>query len=70
MEPIKRDDVFDREDFLYQIKWDGVRVLAGVADSKASLINKGVTFEPSSFPNYKVSPNLLLPIALYWMEKS
>lgn len=59
MEPIKRDDVFDREDFLYQIKWDGVRVLAGVADSKASLINKRGNLRTVQFPELQSLPELI-----------
>ncbi|MDD3852835.1 MAG: non-homologous end-joining DNA ligase [Syntrophomonadaceae bacterium] len=59
MEPIKRDDVFDREDFLYQIKWDGVRILAGMADSTVSLINKRGNSRTVQFPELQTLPGLV-----------
>ncbi|MGI5878986.1 MAG: non-homologous end-joining DNA ligase [Syntrophomonadaceae bacterium] len=59
MEPVKRDDVFDREDFLYQIKWDGVRILAGMDNSKVSLINKRGNFRTVQFPELQSLPELV-----------
>jgi len=40
MEPVSCDQVFDRDDYLYQVKWDGVRMLAFVEAGQVTLINK------------------------------
>lgn len=40
MEPISCLEVFDRDDYLYQVKWDGVRMLAFLEAGKVTLINK------------------------------
>lgn len=40
MEPVSCDEVFDRDDYLYQVKWDGVRMLAFVEAGQVTLINK------------------------------
>lgn len=56
MEPIKRDEVWDSEDFIYQVKWDGVRILAGIADQKVSLINKRGNERTRQFPELQSLP--------------
>jgi len=40
MEPVSCDQVFERQDYLYQVKWDGVRMLAFIQDGQVTLINK------------------------------
>lgn len=40
MEPVSCDQVFDRDDYLYQVKWDGVRMLAYIEAGRVTLINK------------------------------
>ena len=40
MEPVAYDQVFDDDAFLYQVKWDGVRMLAFLAGTQVTLINK------------------------------
>jgi len=40
MEPVSCERVFEREEYLYQVKWDGVRMLAFVQDGRVTLINK------------------------------
>ncbi len=59
MEPIKRDEVLDRDDFLYQVKWDGVRILAGITDEKVSLINKRGNERTGQFPELQSLPRLI-----------
>ena len=59
MEPIKREDVFDSDDFIYQLKWDGVRILAGMAGDKVYLLNKKGNERSKQFPELQRLPVLL-----------
>lgn len=36
------DDAFDREDWIYEIKWDGYRAVAFVKDGKAKLVSRNL----------------------------
>ncbi|MFC4078041.1 non-homologous end-joining DNA ligase [Salinithrix halophila] len=40
MEPVSREDVFPSDEWLYQVKWDGVRMLAYLDDGHVRLINR------------------------------
>lgn len=40
MEPILHPDAFDDDDYIYQLKWDGVRMLAFFENEEVFLINK------------------------------
>ena len=59
MEPIKRDEVWDSDDFLYQVKWDGVRILAGIAEGKVALINKRGHERTKQFPELQSLPGII-----------
>ncbi len=59
MEPVKRDEVWDSNDFLYQVKWDGVRILAGIANQKVFLINKRGNERTRQFPELQSLPGLI-----------
>jgi len=59
MEPVKRDAVEDREDFLYQVKWDGVRMLAGVSGKSVSLLNKRGHVRTRQYPELQSLPELI-----------
>ncbi len=50
MDPIIREDIFDREDFLYQVKWDGVRVLAAISGKSVYLSNKRGNNRTEQYP--------------------
>lgn len=59
MEPVKREEVSDSEDFLYQVKWDGVRMLAGVSGENVTLLNKRGHFRTIQYPELQTLPNLI-----------
>lgn len=40
MQPVPRDEPFDDPDWLYQIKWDGVRILAYLEDGDVQYVNR------------------------------
>ncbi len=59
MEPIIRNEVWENDDFLYQIKWDGVRILAGISGAKVSLINKKGHERTGQYPELQSLPALI-----------
>lgn len=59
MEPIIREQVFDREDFIYQLKWDGVRMLTYSGKSRVELINKRLKKRTAQYPELQVLSSLL-----------
>jgi bifunctional non-homologous end joining protein LigD len=50
MEPIITPEPFDSVEFIYQVKWDGVRILAAINDTKVSLINKHMRDKTEQYP--------------------
>lgn len=59
MEPIKQDQVEDSAEFLYQVKWDGTRILTGMAGQKVFLINKRGNERTRQFPELQSLPKLI-----------
>lgn len=59
MEPIMREQVFDSEDFIYQLKWDGVRMLAYSGKNQVELINKRLNNRTAQYPELQVLSSLL-----------
>jgi len=59
MEPIIRNEVWENDDFLYQVKWDGVRILAGISGAKVSLINKKGHERTGQYPELQSLPALI-----------
>jgi bifunctional non-homologous end joining protein LigD len=59
MEPIIREQVFDSEDFIYQLKWDGVRMLAYSGQSQVELINKRLNNRTAQYPELQALTSLL-----------
>ena len=49
MEPVLCPEAFDSEEFLFQVKWDGIRILA-VVDNKTRLINKHMRDKTAQYP--------------------
>lgn len=49
MEPV-RSDMFESSDFLYQVKWDGVRMLAYIDKNQVELINKNLNSRTMQYP--------------------
>lgn len=51
MEPVSRQDIFDSADMLYQVKWDGVRVLAYIyPDRRVRLFNRRLNERTEQYP--------------------
>lgn len=56
MEPITCSQVFESPDYLYQVKWDGVRMLAFIEDSRVTLINKRHHHRTCQYPELQELP--------------
>ncbi|MGS0744860.1 non-homologous end-joining DNA ligase [Syntrophomonas erecta subsp. sporosyntropha] len=50
MEPLPLDKVFDQPDFIYQVKWDGVRMLAYITSGQVQLVNKRQHLRTAQYP--------------------
>lgn len=50
MEPILHPQAFDSNDFIYQVKWDGVRMLAYINGKEVRLINKRMNERTLQYP--------------------
>ena len=50
MEPILLPEPFDSAEFFFQVKWDGVRMLAVINDGKVRLINKHWRDKTAQYP--------------------
>lgn len=59
MEPILRKEVLDREDFLYQVKWDGVRMLVYIEAEQVVLMNKRWHNRTRQYPELQQLPDYL-----------
>lgn len=59
MEPVKRDEVLQSDDFIYQVKWDGVRMLAGVSGGDVTLLNKRGHVRTIQYPELQSLPGLI-----------
>lgn len=59
MEPISYHEAFDDENYLYQLKWDGVRMLTFVHDGQVRLINKHAHDRTGQYGELQELPGLL-----------
>ncbi|HHW61617.1 MAG TPA: hypothetical protein GX404_06910 [Syntrophomonadaceae bacterium] len=59
MEPILRKEVLDHKDYLYQVKWDGVRMLTYIEDEQVVLINKRLHNRTLQYPELQQLPHYL-----------
>lgn len=50
MEPILCSEPFDSDNFVYQVKWDGVRMLAVIENGAIQLINKHMNHRTKQYP--------------------
>jgi bifunctional non-homologous end joining protein LigD len=53
MEPIPCPEPFDDEDYIYQVKWDGVRILAFINQNEVQLWNKREHIRTVQYPELK-----------------
>ncbi|MGE5391748.1 MAG: non-homologous end-joining DNA ligase [Deltaproteobacteria bacterium] len=56
MEPVSCGQVFERADYLYQVKWDGVRMLAFIEGGRVTLINKRHHERTQQYPELQKLP--------------
>jgi bifunctional non-homologous end joining protein LigD len=59
MEPLLNPRVFDRDDYIYQIKWDGVRIIAVISGQEVILINKRGNFRTMQYPELQKLPSFI-----------
>ena len=50
MEPVMYDTPFDNDEYLFQVKWDGVHVLAYIYDNEVKLFNRKQKERTTQFP--------------------
>ena len=50
MEPVSRENLFQSEDWLYQVKWDGVRMLAYLEGAEIELFNRKQRRRTENYP--------------------
>lgn len=50
-EPIRMDRIPTGSEWLYQVKWDGVRILSYNNGSQTTLLIESLGIEPSIIPN-------------------
>ncbi len=58
MQPVAHPQIFDDEDFLYQVKWDGIRMLAYIDQGQVTLINKNIKDKTIQFPELTILADL------------
>jgi len=54
MDPVLCPEAFDSEDFLFQVKWDGVRIMAEVNHGQVSLTSKHGKDKTEQYPELQV----------------
>ncbi len=59
MDPVLHREVFESSDFLYQVKWDGVRMLAAVSGKNVSLRNRKGNQRTAQYPELNTLPQLI-----------
>jgi len=59
MEPVLAAKPFDRQDYLYQVKWDGVRMVAFVANGVVRLQNRHYRDRTQQYPELTALAGLL-----------
>lgn len=59
MEPVSYKEVFDNKNFLYQVKWDGVRMVAYIENSRVELINKKMHNRTRQYPELQKISQLI-----------
>ncbi|NLB51651.1 MAG: hypothetical protein GX808_01770 [Syntrophomonadaceae bacterium] len=59
MKPVSHPQVFANDRFLYQVKWDGVRMLSYIEKGQVTLINKNLKDKTLQFPELSALSNLL-----------
>lgn len=47
------DEIFDDPDFLYQVKWDGVRMISYIKNNEVTLINRRLNSRTIQYPEFK-----------------
>ncbi len=59
MEPISYPEAFDSSDYVYQVKWDGVRMLSYIDGNEVRLINKKLNPRTVQYPELQQLPEFL-----------
>lgn len=59
MQPILKNINLDDLDFIYQLKWDGVRMVSYIEANNINLINRRLNERNKQYPELKILPQLL-----------
>lgn len=59
MEPVKCDQAFDSEDHVFQVKWDGVRILTFYNGAEVTLQNRRLHNRDLQYPELRALSNLV-----------
>ena len=59
MEPVSHSDIPESDEYWYQVKWDGVRMLSYVEGDQVRLINKRLNPRTIQYPELQQLPQLL-----------
>lgn len=59
MSPITYDHIFDSPAYIYQVKWDGVRMISYIDGGNVTLINKRLNYRTKQYPELSILPKLL-----------
>lgn len=59
MQPVSKKDPFDHPDYIFQIKWDGVRLLSLVEEGSVRLQNRRLRDRSDAYPELLFLPELL-----------
>lgn len=59
MEPVSHSYIPDNSEYIYQVKWDGVRMLSYVEGNQVRLINKRLNPRTIQYPELQQLPQLL-----------
>ena len=51
MQPVEMDEPFDHPDYLYQIKWDGVRMLTYLDETGLRFVNRRLNDRTEIYPD-------------------
>lgn len=59
MMPLLVKEITESPDYVYQVKWDGVRMLAYLSSGKVTLLNKGGHLRTEQYPELQKLPSLM-----------
>ncbi|NLB87904.1 MAG: DNA ligase [Syntrophomonadaceae bacterium] len=59
MSPINHNEIFDDANFIYQVKWDGVRMISYIKNNEVTLINKRLNPRTDQYPELQLLSSIV-----------